>query len=1195
MSCLEKFPDDAIALLDANSRIVIYNEILEERLGTPGKELHGELFTSLLPTIIAQEVSNHLVSTAEATSTYQSLEIQSTTFRDSQGKFTGAILIVKESTASKTRLFYPQPNELLAESSAIKQPRVGSQSLEQPGQRYNAVVQGVDKHSQEFEKEQKEKKIAAESQFLIKQITDLVPLIIYLFDFPTNRTLYINREVTALLGYEPEELIVLGKNMLEQLVHPDDLHRLKLHLARFDRMPVGTMKELEYRMKSKHGVWRWFHSKDVLFKHTPDGKVSQLLGCAQEITVRKETEASLLKLNDELERRVTERTEALSSSEERFQLISRATNDAIRDWNFMTNEVWWNASFAKLFGFTPSDIEPGIDFWYSQIHPEDLERVAASLQKALQEKESKWSEEYRFKRADGSYANIHDRNYILYNEQQQVCRILGSMTDVTEARSIRESLRTTVEEYFSLIVATSQIVWMSDQDGKPSAKVNENLLWLRYTGQSHQELWKKGWESTVHPDDQLQFAHSWQEAIRYKRVFEAEYRLRGKDGSYRYFLYRGVPILTRQGRIRKWIGTCTDVHDQKMAEQALHESERHYRFMTDAIPTVIWTARPDGSVDYHNQLWTEYSGIMFDSAGPAGGQPYIHPEDLPATRQAWQESIRTGNAYRMEHRIRRKDGVYRWFITIAMPFRNEKEEIVKWFGTTNDIDDEKKAEEKLRHSEAQYRFLTESMPCMIWTTLPDGRVDYRNRWMYDFTGLTPDKNADRQAWLSTIHPDDAQPSLQTWLNSLQSGRSLQIEYRLKRASDGAYIWHMVCAFPFKNKQGEISKWIGLSIDIDDQKRVVQTLRDNELLRITERRLQQEIADRKEAEKIAEAEKAFSENLIDTIADGIFVFDRELRITSWNQTMELNTKKSRSKATGLNVFKAFREFSKSKEGKSISRVLEGNKITLYNQAYRFKNGYYVANLIPLHDEQRMVNGGLCIIHDVTELRKLEEGKTAQKLLQQKEVLNAILKTQEEERKRISEALHNGLGQLLYAVKLNLEYYEHATAPRDNSEEAQLTLTKTQSLLAEAIKETRTISFELMPTILEDFGLETTLHDLVRRIENAGLVIHCEVIGLQDRLNSALEMALYRIVQELLNNVIKHAQATQAVISLTRKKRHLILRVEDNGIGFDSSKKVSQGMGLPSIRNRVKLLDGTLNFDSAPGRGTLLTILLPLQTD
>jgi PAS domain S-box-containing protein len=225
-----------------------------------------------------------------------------------------------------------------------------------------------------------------------------------------------------------------------------------------------------------------------------------------------------------------------------------------------------------------------------------------------------------------------------------------------------------------------------------------------------------------------------------------------------------------------------------------------------------------------------------------------------------------------------------------------------------------------------------------------------------------------------------------------------------------------------------------------------------------------------------------------------------------------------------------------------------------------------------------------------LERLVEKRTNEltklKINQEKERLNAILLGQEQERTRIGEGLHNGVAQLLFAATTNLKLVHPV-------KEETLAFTSALSILTDAISDIRKISFELMPPILKDHGLEVAIQTFMRKVTTDGINIKLNVV-LETRLSERLEISLYRIVQEILNNIIKHSGANKALIELRIAKKYLHLMAEDNGVGFNIKviKNSHKGIGLQSIENRVTLLDGKMKIRSQQGEGTSIDIRLPI---
>jgi PAS domain S-box-containing protein len=190
-----------------------------------------------------------------------------------------------------------------------------------------------------------------------------------------------------------------------------------------------------------------------------------------------------------------------------------------------------------------------------------------------------------------------------------------------------------------------------------------------------------------------------------------EMRLRRADGQYRWFLVRTVPLRDEHGNIVKWYGTSTDIEDRKLAEEARIEIARELQKMTmqqehllrlvvDSIPIMVWSVRPDGVVDFLNRRWLEYTGSSLEQhvAEPLGP---IHPEDVPTVLENWAADMAAGKANETEMRLRRADGKYRWFLVRTVPLRDEHGNIVKWYGTSTDIEDRKRAENALQSAASQ--------------------------------------------------------------------------------------------------------------------------------------------------------------------------------------------------------------------------------------------------------------------------------------------------------------------------------------------------------------------------------------------------------------------------------------------------------------------------------------------------------------
>jgi two-component system NarL family sensor kinase len=209
-------------------------------------------------------------------------------------------------------------------------------------------------------------------------------------------------------------------------------------------------------------------------------------------------------------------------------------------------------------------------------------------------------------------------------------------------------------------------------------------------------------------------------------------------------------------------------------------------------------------------------------------------------------------------------------------------------------------------------------------------------------------------------------------------------------------------------------------------------------------------------------------------------------------------------------------------------------------------------------------------------------------QKLEIFKACISTEEEERKRVAEDLRNGIGQLLYAVKINLKEVGSARAI-NNPMGFQQSIQYTDKILGEAITEIRRLSHQMTPSILEDFGLAETINELCKQVSSE-IKINCKMIGLESRFANYFEVSVYRIIQELLLNAVRHAEASEVNVELKLSEAWLNVIVNDNGLGFIPEEAIKKGLGLARLLNKVSLLNGSSKIEC--DHGTKVFISLPI---
>jgi len=336
-----------------------------------------------------------------------------------------------------------------------------------------------------------------------------------------------------------------------------------------------------------------------------------------------------------------------------------------------------------------------------------------------------------------------------------------------------------------------------------------------------------GWQSTVHADDLERHMDKWHASLASGEPFENEIRQRNAKGEYRWFLVRAVPLHGEQGNVLKWYGILTDIEDRKRAEQDLRASEHNLNLIISTIPSLAWSARPDGTADFFNQHYLDFVGLSAEQAKDWGWTIALHPDDLNGLASSWQFIMASGKPGEAEARLRRFDGEYRWFLFRANPLRDKNENIVKWYGINTDIEDRKRAENKLRRSE---RDLHEAQ-----------RISLTGSWKHDVSagtvtvspeayrifGVKPDEDTSHpEFWLSRNHPDDQNRVRELFERSENEKIDYEADYRIV-LPDGAIKHLHAVGHPVLNESGALVEFLGTVVDISERVQVEKALRRSE--------------------------------------------------------------------------------------------------------------------------------------------------------------------------------------------------------------------------------------------------------------------------------------------------------------------------------------------------------------------------------
>src|ERR1700730_11185703 len=257
------------------------------------------------------------------------------------------------------------------------------------------------------------------------------------------------------------------------------------------------------------------------------------------------------------------------------------------------------------------------------------------------------------------------------------------------------------------------------------------------------------------------------------------------------------------------------------AKDALRASQESLRLIVDSIPGLVVTMTAEGELEFVSQQCLDYFGMTLDELKGWTTSDIVHPDDLSRVLATWRRTFETGDLYDSEYRIRRADGVYRWFDVRALPWRNTEGRIIRWYALQTDIDDRKRVEEALRASEQSFRRIVDSVPGLVHTTTAKGQLEFVNQQLLDYFGKTLD---ELKGWATSdvIHSDDLPRVIAAFTSSIESGQPYDIEQRCRRAH-GAYRCFQVRALPVRDTEDRIIRWYTLFTDIDRRKQVEDRL------------------------------------------------------------------------------------------------------------------------------------------------------------------------------------------------------------------------------------------------------------------------------------------------------------------------------------------------------------------------------------
>jgi PAS domain S-box-containing protein len=638
---------------------------------------------------------------------------------------------------------------------------------------------------------------------------------------------------------------------------------------------------------------------------------------------------------------------------------------------------------------------------------------------------------------------------------------------------------------------------------------------------------------------------------------------------------------------------------EKQARELAEAAESKYRMLMEAVPDQVWTATPDGAVDFFNQSCFDYCQRSYDQMKGWGWQEVLHPDDRAPCLEVWQRSLDTGEKYEIEFRLRRaSDGAYRWHLGRAMPLRNSLGEIIKWVGTATDIDDLKRLDEALKQSEQLYRTLA--------SHIPNAAVALFNR---ELRYLLVEGSASRLLTGASKHLLEGKTIREAHFPEIAD----RIEPVLRATLDGepgrmemvfGDVVYLLETHPVRNERGEIFAGMAMALNITTLKQTEERLRraheelesrvrerTSDLARTNEE-LRQQITERREVEKALRSSETRFELVVRATNDIVWDWDLTSNTLWWSEGFK-QLLGERDIESGIESW-TNRLHPDDKE-----RIVTGIQAAIHSgQQYwadeyrlRLGSGGYAHMLdrgYVVHSEAGEPVRMIGTMIDITARKQAE--------LSIRELAGRLLRLQDQERRRIGRELHDSTAQILAALEMNLAMLEKSGAgPEPKTRQI---LSECLHLASQCSSEIRTVSYLLHPPLLDELGLVSALRWYTDGIsQRSRIQVDLNVPDDLPRLHEETELTLFRIIQESLANILRHSGSPVARIQIRAKPDNRIeLTVEDEGRGVPESVLTGApetpvlGVGIAGMKERVRQLGGHFEMKSSPG-GTTLHVCLP----
>ncbi len=819
-------------------------------------------------------------------------------------------------------------------------------------------------------------------------------------------------------------------------------------------------------------------------------------------------------------------------------------------------------SIERLTGFTAEEILADPFFWCQLIHPDD--RPLYLQRRGLPPSAEHQTLEYRLRHKDGTYRWLYDEFTLVRNAQGEPLEYIGSLLDVTAAREARDSLARSEARYRAIVECQNDLICRFSSD---TTLIYLNEAVCRFWQAPAEELLGSPFAELLTDSSRRDFL-AWLTSFTPDRpAASREYEAILPTGEHRWLSWMVYAFFDDGDRIREYQAVGRDITERVRAEQALRQSEQRFRTFTENSLVGILLYQ-EGVLRYVNPALAEMFG--YEPAEMIGGLDVlelVHPDhrDLIRTNIAARLAGAPPEQYCV-NTLHRDGRIIRCEIASSRIIYENRPALLV---IVNDITQRWEMEAALRASEEKFRFLVENMNDGLGISDAEGRIAYVNRKFCEIIGYTEAELLGRP--VTELLDEDNQKILQEQISLRRLGYDQPYQLVWTR-KDGTQVPTQISPRPLFDDQGRYQGSFAILTDITAYRQTEADLQRRE---------------------------QYFRQLTDNVSDIIGLLDGKGVITYLNPSVERLLGLNCWELVGTSIFSLVHPASAAGLRERFRRLLDRAEegFDLVVRVRDRQGSWHVWHLKGknlLHDP--VVAGVVINAQDITEQKKLEEAlqQAARKL---RALTAQIFAAQERERRRLSLELHDELGQSLTALKLQLRSI--ANKLRRDQQQLKEECSQMLNYINEVVENVRRLSHDLCPSLLENVGLGAALRQLLENFRQFYKVTDKlqDLDASETHLPDTAKIHLYRIFQELLTNIEKHAQAKSIRVEVQRLDKHLAMVVADDGVGFPGGvvdlKSSTGGLGLQAVSERIHMLGGSLEITTREKAGTKVSWTVPLQ--